>query len=264
MKVESVSEKRSTIDRDNLLEIKVNIKGVELNENKYIRVKEYTKVVDDTGLNIFQKKGMFLKADEFQSNGGMNLTFETPSRAATTIESINGIMEYFTPSEQNGGKTIIKKPLSKINSKIIEDKDSGVTIYFSDKEAIAKYNEKYKNDLAKTIDSLATENEIEAAIMEKSTELSNSIQGLFAGLSSLTSREYGFYFKVNDVNENLVEINVYNEKGTLMTSGYSKYGDIIQKDFREEPNENWTIEILIKTKKAVNEFAFSLKSINLP
>ena len=37
IKVESVSEKRSTIDRDNLLEIKVNIKGVELNENKYIR-----------------------------------------------------------------------------------------------------------------------------------------------------------------------------------------------------------------------------------
>lgn len=259
----SIKETRSTEDRDNELEIEVSIKGIKIDENNLIRVKEFTKVQDDEGLELQKKKSFFGSSEEFQSKNTIKLTFETPSRSATMIPKIEGVLEYFTPSTDTGGKVVIDRPISKMNTRIVSDEATGVLVDFTNKQEIDNYKKKYRKDMEVALDSLKEEGELAGTLGEVAVGFLDAFEGVFSGFGSMGG-DHSFYFKVEDPKEKLVEINIYNEEDKLMSNGTSKYGTIQIKSFKNEPNDEWRIEVILKNKDAVKEIPFTISNIVLP
>ncbi len=260
----SVKETRSSEEDDNVLEVEILIKGLLVDASHLVRVKEITNVQDDQGVQLLAKETLFSSSDDFHSDSTIKLAFETPSRNASLIKNVEGVLEYFTPKIDSGGKVVVDKPFSRMNTIVVDDKTSNVKVKFTDEQTINEVKKVYKEDINMKLDSLKDEGIFGSMLGEVAEGFVNVFDGMFSGLDDFFGVEHVFYFKVDDPNENLVEINIYDEGGKLVSIGTSKYGPVHTKSFQKEPQASWTMEFIIKNQKTVKEIPFTLSNIVLP
>lgn len=263
--VETIDESRSTSSwsHDNKLSLDLKIKGITIDTDHLIRVKEITNAVDDEGVQLMLKENTFGSREDFHTKDEFSIEFETTSRSATMIKTIEGILEYFTPSLESGSKVVIKEPLNKLNSRIVEMKDIDLIIEMTNQEALDIEQQRLKDSMHAALDTMKQDSLMGQPIAAMAEGLVGMFEGLAKGFGSMMG-ENNFIFKIEDPNESLVEINIYDSTGKIQSNGESRSGDFTTKFMKNEPTNDYTIEIIIKDDSTLKEIPFTITNVVLP
>jgi hypothetical protein len=256
--VKEIKEERNSDQEKSFLELGISISGIKINESSQVKIKEISNAVDDKG-NILKKKDSFFD-DDYSSSSNITLKLEAPSRDSKKINTIQGIVKYFTPSKDTDSKLIINNPLNKFNTNLLGNKYKNITLTLVSKEALEKLQKEDKKEYQKKIEQLKSEgvfgNEIVATV--------DAFKGFFEGFFNLSNSKESFTFFIDDAEEKIVDILIYNEKGEKMNYGSSSSNRKKTISLKEEPKNDWSIEILIEDEKSLKEFKFSIENLILP
>jgi len=98
---------RSTSDSISKITFTSAVNGIKLGEYHYIKLNKL-KLIDDTGKSLAVIRDVFYNNDTYGHDKRMEFTVEAPVRHATKIKTIEGSLLYFTPTQANNGKVIIR------------------------------------------------------------------------------------------------------------------------------------------------------------
>ncbi len=256
--VKEIKEERNSDQEKSVLELEVSISGIKINEANLVKVKQITKAIDDKG-NILKRKKSFF-GDDYSSSSNITLKLEAPSRDAKKINQIQGVIKYFSPSENTKSKITITKPLDKVNTNLLAGYSNDVHLSLISKEALEKLEKEDEKEYQKKIEKLKKD----GVFGDELVETVDAFKDFFEGFFSFSDSKEAFSFVFNDEKEKIVDILVYNETGEKMNYGSSTSNRKKIISLKEEPKNNWSIEILLENDKSLKEFNFSIDNLILP
>jgi hypothetical protein len=212
-----------------------------------------TKALDDTGRDLKSDE-----SDPFSGFSDMNrsgqtilkkeVTLKNPSRNAHLIKIIEGDATFFSPTEANGGKTIIK-------------------------DALAHPGQPFDNPVLKRLKiqiTYFTKETLEAAKQKKnaSATAGNKIgEGLaeaFGGLFT-SSSEHALDLQITDPDKHFVKAEFQNATGkTLESQGQSSYGEFHHYALKTAPPAGVQMVLYLATPEASLNVPFKLENLPLP
>lgn len=253
--VTEVSDRRTTGQFFNNLEIKLKLVGDDVADIKGIRT-ALTTAVDDAGRNLLMDKD---KGTDFEtrSDGGQSditLTLKNPARRATAVREITGELLLFMPT-RDPSATILIKNISKIAGKPIanpalEKAGIGMTVLTKKEyEALKKDEEK------KAKDSVEKQGLDQAMV--------KAFEGLFSAFFQIGEND--LILKVADPSKKLIEIEVVDAKGAKISNqGSMKSGDIKVLNYSEALPVDAQLRLFLKTAKTIVSVPLRLTDIALP
>lgn len=253
--VTEVSDRRTTGQFFNNLEIKLRLVGDDVSDIKGIRTALAT-AVDDAGRNLLmdKDKGTDFETRSDDSQSDITLTLKNPARRATAVREITGELLLFMPA-RDPSATILIKNISKIAGRPIanpalEKAGIGVTVLTrKEYEALKKDEEK------KAKDSVEKQGLDQAMV--------KAFEGLFSAFFQIGENDV--ILKVTDPAKNLVEIEVADAKGTKMRNqGSMKSGELKVLSFNEALPVDAQLRIFLKTAKTIVSVPLRLTDIALP
>lgn len=257
--VKDIKEERHLEQEDSFVELKTIIKGLKIDEFNQVKVKNISKAIDDSGNKLKKKESFF--GDDYNNSNEITLKLEAPFRKSTKITLLEGTIKHFSPSESNGSKIIINNPLKKYNKNLLKKNKLGVKLILVDKktlEKLKKEDEKKYNEELKKLKK-------EGGLGEGLAETINIFKDFFESFSNFGSSEKSLSFYIDDKEDKIVEILIYNEKGKKMNYGSSKMGSHnLTINLKDKVTENWKIEVLVENEKSLKEYKFTLTNIILP
>lgn len=256
--IQNIKEERSMSSEDSFIELTTIINGLRTDEFNQVKIKEITKAIDDQGNSLKRLESFF--RDDYDQSNEIKIRLEAPARKSIRIKLIEGYIKYFSPSEDNNSKLIIKDLLDKYNENLLSSYYSDIKLTLIDKEALRKAKEGDEKEYKKQIDKLIKEGGLSEALVGTV----DVFKQFFEGFSSFGSDEI-LSFYMEDKEDKIIEINIYNKKGENIKYGSSRSGDHnLTISLREKATSGCKIEILIENEKAVKELKFSLTNIILP
>lgn len=254
--IKDVKEERRLEQENSHIELTAIVKGLKVDDSNRIKIKEVA-AIDSEG-NALQKVEDFF-GDDYNNRNEIKLKLEAPSRSAIKISSLEGVIQSFNPSENNGSKLIISNPLNYYNTNLLGKNNPDVKLTLIDKDAIKKLKDKDDKEYTKQIKKLKNE----GGLGEGLADTVDAFKLFFEGFASFGSEE-SLSFYIEDDNDKIVEILVYNAKGEKMNYGRGQMGNKLTINLKEKVASDWKIEILIENEKSVKEYKFNLANIILP
>lgn len=256
MTVSDVKETRQMLQDFSSIDLNVAIQGVKVNDENRVKIKEITSATDDKGNELKQKEDFFNIG--YNTNNLINIKLEAPSRNATKIKTVTGVLKYFSPSEENGSKVTIKNIAEAYHKDLLKD-DKNIKLVLLDREklleAVNDENsyKKYKKELQKR-------GNLNNAIIETK----NSFKDYLDKFSSFGYGDYlSFYIEDND--KKIVSVSVKNKQNETVSFILSRPDtNIALVTINDKLSPDWTMEILVENDKSLKEYKFSLSDIVLP
>ncbi|WKB82589.1 hypothetical protein QYR09_06035 [Cellulophaga lytica] len=256
--VNDIKEERHLDSDKSFVELTALIKGVKVDEFNQVKIKSITSASADDGSTLQKKESFF--GDDYSNNNELKIKLEAPTRKAINLINIEGVLKYFSPTEANGGKVIVKNPLNYYNKNLLSKKYKDVKVTLVDKAALDKLKEKDEKEYQKKLKELKES----GVIAEGMAETVDAFKQFFEGFGGFDEKN-ALSFYVEDSKEKIVDIFIYNEEGKKMNYGSSRYGaHKLSISLKEEAQPNWTIEILIESEQALKEHTFKIASVLLP
>ena len=256
--VNDIKEERYLESNKSFVELTALIKGIKVDDLNQIKIKSITTAAADDGSTLQKKESFF--GDDYSSDNEFKIKLEAPTRKATKLVNIEGILKYFSPTEANGGKVLVKNPLTYYNKNLLSKKYKDVKLTLIDKAALDKLKEKDEKEYQEKIEELKKS----GVMAEGMAETVGAFKQFFDGFGNF-GNENALSFYVEDSNEKIVDILIYNAEGKKMNYGRSKNGaHKLSISLSEEIQANWTIEILIESEQALKEHKFKIASVLLP
>ncbi len=255
--VSQIFEGRSTsVDNNynNRTELTLNITGDEVRRHKFIRIAAITSAVDDQGFNLIGEASS-TEFTKLESNGASVVIYlQNASRKAETIKEIQGNIEFFSPTVENGG--IIREPsFAKGTNKDLLPKMTDIQVAYITKESY----DKIVND----------QKDVREEELKKQPKEVQELANALGGLVDLLAYNDWSYPQVNLLitgnSDKLISIDIEKPDGTVLSNnGYTYYGDVKTYYFEEEILPTYTLIMHVKSDKAIKSIPFTIKEVLLP
>lgn len=254
--IEKIEECRSTTDSyfGNRCEIFLKIFGDEVRKNKFVRVNNIIKAVDDQGLNLIGEEKQTKYNEITGSNTSVSLNLMPTSRKAKVIKELSGEIALFTPTEANGGLVKIKNPV-KSAMKDLLPKNKDLNVMLLTEESVEKFKKDQKNKKQAELKKQSKEVQ----------EMANAIMGIFDEYFRWGDSKYEVSFMITGDQNKVVSIAYEKPDGTSITNnGYMSSNGLITYYFNEEIEPQYTLILNVESAGSVKKLPFSLKDVELP
>ncbi|NQD71466.1 hypothetical protein HP439_12105 [Sphingobacterium shayense] len=254
---------RSTSDSISKITFTTAVNGIRLDNYHFIKLGKLT-VVDETGKSLKEIKDSFYKNDRYQNDKKMEFIVEASRRRVTKIEKFQGSLLYFSPTEANYGKVIVRDFLHRRGENLLLNTYAEIALELMDTNKLLDMQE----EAQKLIDREVKKRKKEGALDREEQEEINQARQLLTGIMGMggrSSSHKALTFQLNKaLGEAFYRVSIYNGKGKKIDTGYSSVGNLYQFHLTEQPTKDCYIEILIETKDAVKELPFQFQDIILP
>ncbi len=223
-----------------------------------VREVRITKAIDETGrdLKSDEKKHFSGFADNNRSGQTVlkkEVTLKNPSRNAHVIKLIEGEASFFSPTESNGGKTIIKDALAHPGEPFDNPtpKQLKIQITYHTKESVEAAKQKKKAS---------------ATAGDKIGEgLADAFGSMFSSFGN-SSREKGSVdLQINDPDKRFVKVEFLDTNGKpLESQGQMSYGDFHHYGLKTAPPTGLQMVLYLATSDASVNVPFKLENIPIP
>ncbi|MBC9798268.1 hypothetical protein [Sinomicrobium weinanense] len=262
----NIEEARTTVDNvEDFVELTTMVNGIELDTDHQVRIKEITEAKDDRGNSLQQLERSFFDS-KFGSSKNLTIRLEAPVRQATRIETVEGLIEYFTPTEENGGSIVREDFLRHQNKNLLSDAHPELALTLIEKDAFLDLKEKDEQAYKAWLKKLKKENDIsgsEEELLDLFSDFFNSTTGWEGEYRK--SGIHLLYFYIREQGGKYIHaINVYNEEGNMINHGYSRNDIRYELRLSEKVTPGCRMEIIVEHAGAIEELKFSLKNIYLP
>lgn len=116
------------------IEFESIIKGVKIDELNQMKIKDIIIAKDNNGNTLGRRESYF--GDDYSSKNEVTIKLEAPSRNASKISSLEGVLKVFNPYQSNGSQIIITQPLNNYNKNLLSKYYSDIKLTLIDKEAL--------------------------------------------------------------------------------------------------------------------------------
>jgi len=253
--VTEVSDRRSTGQFFNNLEIKLKLVGDDTADIKGIRT-AITTAVDDAGRDLLtdKDKGTDFETRSDNSQSDITLSLKNPARKATAVREISGELQLFMPT-RDPSATLLIRNISKIAGKPIANpalEKAGISVTVLTKK---EYDLLKKDEEKKAKDSVEKQG-LDKAMMK-------AFEGLFSAFFQVGEND--LILKVTDPQKKLIEIEVADAKGAkIRNNGSMKSGDLKVLSFNDALPADAQLRIFLKIPKTIVSVPLKLVDIALP
>lgn len=254
--VSEVSDRRSTGQFFNNLEVKLKLTGDDAAEIKGINT-VITSAVDDTRRNLLspeKNRSGFEAVRETGTGPEVTLSLKNPARKATVIKELSGELQLFMPA-QDPAATVLIKDLGRSIGKPLTDKaleKAGISVIVLTKK---------EYDLIKKEEEQKAKNTAEKQGLDKA--LLKAFEGLLGAFFEVG--EHDLILKISDPSAKLIEVEVIDGKGTRISGqGSMKTGDLRILNYTEALPADAQLRIFLNTQKSVVSLPLKLADISLP
>lgn len=217
-----------------------------------------TKAVDDTGRDLkLDANDPFSGFSDTDRNGQTVLkkevTLKNPSRNAHLIKVIEGEATFFSPTEANGGKIIIKNALAHpgqpIDNPVLKRLKIQIT-YFT-KETLEAAKQKKKAS---------------ATAGDKIGEgLVQAFGGMFSGFGASSGEKGAVDLQITDPDKHFVKLQLQDDNGKrLQSQGEMSYDEFHHYGLKTAPPADLQMVLYLATPEASVTVPFKLENIPLP
>ena len=254
--VEQVYESRSTGDSyySNRTELRMGITGDELRRHKFVRIANLSKVEDDQGFDLIDQDSKTDFADISGTYTSATVYIQNASRKAETIKEVSGTLEFYSPTEKNGGIVKIPKFLSKTAVDLLpKEKNLDVRLITQDS---------YKN-LVEEQQKLREEE-----IAKQTPEVQEMMQAVSEIMSAFAYNDWSYpqvNLSISGDESRIVSVRVEKPDGTELTNqGHSFYDGMKTYYFGEDIEADYTLVINLHVAEAIKVVPFTIKDVILP
>ncbi|MCD8539643.1 MAG: hypothetical protein LRY55_07630 [Leadbetterella sp.] len=256
--VTDIREDRQLDQQNSSLELSIKVNGIAVDEKRKIKIGKVTKAIDNQGNSLEHIVGSF--DNDYTAYNEVKLKLQVPSRKATHLNAVEGTLKYFTPTKENKGLVEIVNPLDKYNTNLLKNLNADAKLILIDEEGLKKLKQENEAAYNKEMEKFKKEN----PDAEKMSGLMGGLKGFFEALFDYSAYGPGMTFLVDDPGEKIVEINVYDDKGTKMNNGWSKSDSQLTVMLSSAPQKSWRLEVLVENAQSVKEHTFKLGEVFLP
>jgi hypothetical protein len=252
-----ITDKRSSGSFSGDCTVEIKFTGDTAATASSVRAVRITKAIDETGRD--------LKSDEkehFSGFADMNrgstvlkkeVTLKNPSRNAHLIKVIEGEASFFSPTEANGGKTIIKDALAHPGEPFDNAtlKQLKIQITYLTKESVEAAKQKKKAG---------------ATAGDKLGEgLADAFGSMFSGFGSSSHEKGAIDLQINDPDKRFVKVEFQDADGkTLDSQGHMSYGDFHHYGLKTALPTGLQMVLYLATPEASINVPFKLENVPLP
>lgn len=247
--------------------------------NNYIKIKEITNAIDNTGKVLEEEKPIFPR--RYRQRDEISFRLEAPDTTATYV-SIQGVLKYCHPTIENKGKIQIQVPLNKTNTNLLASTHKEMELYLLAYEGLQDLivqKEEERSQLVQQQEQLTKiefTSENRAELYAKSKQLKEDISVLqemivyikypFEDSDIPKEDKLALYFY--DPDKKTVDIIVYDEKNEKMNRPNRAWATTdrgsISIELESKSTSTLILELLIENEASCKEFPFQVKGIKLP
>ena len=261
VEVSEVTDSRSTGQFYGGCEIELQVTGEEVANSFGIKDVKIQNAIDNLGRDLTREdesNDLFFSANKEGSNTlSKKIKLKNPSRSATFISTIEGSIELYQPSLENGGEIIVENYLNEPGVLIKENllKKYDLELMYLTKEVYEQKKAIYKNAQKNEMDK------INDMVGDPFVEL---FKGYFG--SSLMDEQNSLKFYVRDEHNKLVDLQFLGENDKIIDIwGRSSMGKLRTYSFKDRlPSENSKLVIYLATDNSVQVIQFKIDDISLP
>ncbi|MBC9798267.1 hypothetical protein [Sinomicrobium weinanense] len=262
--VKEVSEKRFIDNKTSYVNIRTVIDSLELDRDHLIRLKK-AKAVDNNGNSLKQLKSLFY-GSYFDSYDQIDITFKAPARQAEAIKEIKGTFQYFTPTEENKGRIIIRDFTKRIDENLIGETDPDLKLTVIDEDSLIHTKKNNETAYNAQLDKLHKKGGLGStleAVKDIAESLFYRLENRYNDSSS--GKKDTLYCFIQDKGKKISGINIYNKSDKKINSGYSGGTHGIREIWlKEKLSPGCKLEVIVESKEAIKEIKFQLENIPLP
>jgi hypothetical protein len=254
--VSEVSDRRSTGQFFNNLEVKLRLTGDDAAEIKGINT-VITSAVDDTRRNLLspeKNRSGFEAVRETGTGPEVTLSLKNPARKATVIKELSGELQLFIPGRDPAATVLVKDIMRSIGKPIANPalEKAGISVIVLTK---------------KEYDQIRKEEEQKAKNTAEKQGLDKALLKAFEGLlgAFFEVGEHDLILKISDPSAKLIEVEVIDGKGERISGqGSMKTGDLRILNYTEALPADAQLRIFLNTQKSVVSLPLKLADISLP
>ena len=259
--VAEITDTRSTGQFYGGCEIELNVTGDEVATSFGIKDVKISIASDNLGRDLIREdesNDLFFSPNKEGSNTlSKKIKLKNPSRSATLISTLEGTVELFQPTVDNGGEVIVEDYMNKPGILIRENLLSkyDIELMYLTKDIYEQKKAIYQNARKNEIDKIGE------MVGDPFVEL---FKGYFG--SSLMDEQNSLKFYVTDNQNHLVDLQFLDKNDKLIeTWGRSSMGKLRTYSFKESlPTEDSKLVIYIATDSSVKNVNFKIDDIALP
>jgi len=264
-----VSDTRRSDGFFNKLEVKLKLMGDALAEAKAVRLK-VNKAVDETGKDLIGEK---TNDDEFEEiassdeNPKLDVELKNPTRRATEVTEISGVIELYTPRKDPASTVTIAGALRLTGKPLVNPalRVQGVEITLWTKEQFEARKKAEEERMKKLAESKRKE-----AVAEMGEEMAAGLMKIFGGLFSAMSEmdENSIALRLDDKQSKVLSIEFEDAAGKpIRRNSRSTMGDNPQTiifGFEQKLPATAKIKVYLMTPKSVVTVPFKVANVPLP
>lgn len=255
---------RSTSDSISKITFTTAVNGIQLDDYHLVKLGKL-KVIDDTGKSLKEIKGTFYKNDTYNNSKKIEFTVEAPNRQVTKIKTFEGSLLYFTPTEANKGKVIIRDFLQRKDENLLAGIYPDIELKLMDTDKLIDMQEEMQKMIDREVEKRKKGGQLISQKEQEEIEQARQLLGSIMGLNDNSSKHTTLTFRLNHkLNEAFYRFSVYNENNELINTGYSSVDDLYQFHLTEKPTKNCYLEIIVENEEAVKVLPFQFNNIILP
>ncbi len=260
--VDSVTDSRSTDSFFGKCEIKIKVMGDAVGDSLGIRAIRVVTAVDDMGRELKSEKSGFSFFSQNTDHKNLlveEVSLKNPARSAKAIQFVQGEVELFRPTAENGGMVVIKgfmeKPGEPLGASALSSQHVNV-MYVTKEIYEAKKRELQEKAKAKA------DNNLKGA----GQELGEAFGKLFTGMfSSMIDESSSLKLWIDDPEKRVVDVAFLSGDGTpLKTNSRTSMGGLRSVSFKTWPSPDTQLVIYLATPGSVTTAPFTLRDIPLP
>lgn len=253
--VKGIEEKRYVDERLGQLRLFTTIADLKVDASHLVKIKEITHALDDNGNSLKPLENSDSEVG-YNESGEIAITLGLPSRKASKLAKVEGVLQYFTLSEEKKSKVVIDDFINRRNENLLADFHPDVKLILIEADRIWTLEKSSEDEYHAELERLHNKVGIGKSMEEAKRFFNNMLWG-FAPTK-------GLYFYLEETIDELYKIDVYNGEGKKINSSYSYGGNMYKLGFEEEPGSDWKLEIIVENKDSVEELKFRLENIDLP
>jgi len=254
--VTEVSDRRSTGQFFNNLEVKLKLTGDEAAEIRGIKT-SITTAIDDTRRNLLpSEKSSFGFETMGESGAGpaVMLTLKNPARKATVIKELSGELQLFIPGRDPAATVLVKDVKRSVGKPIANPalEKAGISVIVLTKK---EYDQIRKEEEQKAKDTAGKQG-LDQALLK-------AFEGLLGSFFDVG--EHDLILKISDPTAKLIELEVLDGKGARISGqGSMKTGDLRILNYAEALPADAQLRLFLNTQKSVLSLPLKLVDIALP
>ena len=254
---------RSRSDSISKIMFTTAVNGIALDDYHLVKLGEL-KVTDNTGKPLKEIKGTFYKNHIYTKAKRFEIIVEASARQVTKIKTFEGSLLYFTPTESNNGKLIIRNFFNQKNKNLLAERYPEIELRLLDTDKLIDLQEKTQKMIDEEVEKRKKEDPISDAELQEIKKTRQLLSDI-TRLNDNRATHNRLTFQSNKpLNEAFFRFSIFNENDEKINTGYTSVNNIYQIYLKEQPTKNCYIEILIESEKAIKELPFQFNNIVLP